>query len=85
MRYFVVCSKPHTSNTHGLLSRAKLAGTPVDCCGSDASKYIYKYFVRYQIISKMLVGCAAFTSPFLNRNRANSHAKDSEHKRGAKL
>lgn len=30
MHCFVVCSKPCTSNKHGLLSRAKVARTPVE-------------------------------------------------------
>lgn len=38
MHCFVVCSKLCTSNKHGLLSRAKVARTPVDHCGSVASK-----------------------------------------------
>lgn len=41
MHCFVVCSKPCTSNEHGLLSRAKVARTPVDYCGSDASKNLF--------------------------------------------
>lgn len=42
MRCFVVCSKPCTSNKHGLLSRAKVARTPVDLCGSETSKISFE-------------------------------------------
>lgn len=52
MHCFVVCSKPCTSNKHGLLSRAKVARTPVDYCVSDTSKNL---FCVPQIISKTLV------------------------------
>lgn len=68
MHCFVVCSKPCTSNTHGLLSRAKVARTPVDYCGSDMSNIS----CVPEIISKMLVSCAALIPCVLY----STHAKD---------